>query len=191
MKKIIAVLVLTSLVLFALVGCNNGTSSTTTEETTPTASPKHQRPQELTEIFTTIENDVKENNKTSFYINYEDLHFELKNSGHYDASDWVGEHFVVIVNCDYHYAQNESWYLQASQNNDKLLNEAFYNFFSLNGSFTNPIGMSREGLHIVYRSLDEFESDYSIIKSFVEFQYVKSISIGYQYALPGDYLIEN
>lgn len=208
MKKLILFLLTATLLILPLSGCfannkqNEGTTptnttenttpeSTTPEVTTPDNPPidtfKNKRPKELDEIFTLVEQDGIENKKISLNIVDEDLHFELKESGQYDNDVWDYSYFLIVVYCEYGVATDEAWYKQALQSGTEYLNQAFYDYYALNGSLS--VLWNFEGLHILYKSVDEFLADYSVVKSFAEFEYVTRISISYHYSLPGTYLI--
>ena len=153
--------------------------------TPPEITPTYQRPDYLDKIFKTVEADADAYDKLSFYISREDLHFELKNSGLYDNDSWSLSHFEIIVNCDYSKATNEEWYQKCPQPDRKSLNEAFYNQYKTNffgGDFSNILFF--DGLHFIYRSVSEFEIDYSIITSFLDLDYVTGIAITYSYGIP-------
>ena len=191
MKKLIAILLLGSLLILSLVGCNElgfPYASPTDNATQTTPAPFPGRSSELNEIFTMIESDKKQNDKISLYIDDEELHFELKNSGQYNNDNWVLDHFAVIVSCNYENAINEEWYNPTFQNDINSLNETFYNFYNFKGSFSNLSNF--EGLHVVYQSINEFYTDYLIIKDLATSNYIKGVSVNYQYALPSEYILD-
>ena len=157
----------------------------TTVTTPPEITPTYQRPDYLDKIFKTVEADADAYDKLSFSISREDLHFELKNSGLYDNDSWSLSHFEVVITCDYSKATNEEWYKKCSQTDRKLLNEAFYNQYKMNfygGEFSNILFF--DGLYFIYKSVSEFEIDYSMITSFLDLEYVTAIDITYNYGIP-------
>ena len=183
---------------------NTTPESTTPEVTTPEATtpevttpdnplvdtPTYDRSQELNEVFTLIEQDKLANNKISLCIIDEDLHFELKKAGYYNDEEWCCSYIAIVVYCEYETAVNETWYKPTSQSDKQSLNQALYDYYGLNGKFSNILGF--EGLYILYNtSLDEFLADYSIIKSFAKSGYVTSILISYQYSLPKSYWVDD
>ena len=127
-----------------------------------------------------------------FWVEYEQIYYELKNSDEYANCDWMESAFIVVVSCCYDCAaQYEDWYQQCSTKNIKSLNEAFYQQYGADithGQYSNIVFST--GMHFVYLSTDDFNSDYEAIKALLELSYVKQISIGYKYGLPGCYFLE-
>ena len=156
---------------------------------TSTDAPIYERSPELDEAFSLIEQDVLENEKLSFEIGDEELHFELKNSGLYDDEVWVGSYFLIIVYCDYATAFDEEWYQNAIGLSSITFNEALYNYYELHGQFSDLQSMKFEGLYIMYESREEFLADYSVVKSFSDSRCVTKVSISYKYSLPKSHLI--
>ena len=156
---------------------------------TSTDAPIYERSPELDEFFKLLEGDAYENDKFGFSINYEDLYFELKNSGEYEECPWDESALRVIINCDYEYATEEKWYSRVASSDLKALNAAFYNQYSStfpNGEFVNISFCS--GFHLrYYQALNEFEVDYSAIKSLLDLEYVTGIHVTYTFGLPQGY----
>lgn len=221
MKKLILFLLTAALLILPLSGCfadnkqseettpNNTTENTTPEVTTPEVTtpdnppevttpdnppantPTYERSQELDDVFTMIEKDAAENSKIMLSIAYEELHFELKNSGLYEACAWDEAVFFVNIDCNYDLAKEEQWYLLVSQPNLENLNEAFYNQYAStfpNGEFSNIFFCT--GFHLNYSSLEDFNADYSAIKALLSLEYVTAIQVMYSFGLPHGYHME-
>ena len=166
------------------------TNSNIDNVTLPDDTLKYERSPELDEAFSLIEQDVLENEKLSFEIGDEELHFELKNSGRYDDDNWIGSYFLIIVYCDYATAFDEEWYQNAIELSSITFNEALYNYYELHGQFSDLQFMEFEGLYIMYESREEFLADYSVVKSFSDSRCVTKVSISYKYSLPRGHLID-
>ena len=145
----------------------------------------------LKAIFEQLRADADANAKLEFWVEYEQIYYELKNSDEYDNCDWMESRFTVLVSCCYDDAVNEDWYQQCSATDVRSLNEAFFRQYGadiLNGQQVNASFST--GMVLLYSSPDDFSSDYDAIKALLELGYVKLIDIGYNYGLPICYFME-
>ncbi len=214
MKKIISIILLCSLLLVCFFGCSisdlddvNGTTSgedgtTTGEDGTTSNNEINSTPEdnvnvaELNDLFSKLRKDSNDSEKIQFSVIYEDLHYELKKSDKYDDEDWIAPTIIVTVSCNYDLATNENWYKECSNADVKTLNTAFFNEYRdelSEGHFT-PWSIA-PALYFEYvhsentlsETLNEFYSDYDILKQLMDLVYVNDISIGYYYSVPGSY----
>ena len=145
----------------------------------------------LNAIFEQLRADADANAKLEFWVTYEQEYYELKNSDEYANCDWMESLFTVSVSCSYDDAVNEDWYQQCSATDVRSLNEAFFRKYGvdiLNGQHVNASWST--GMNLLYSSPDGFCSDYDAIKVLLQLGYVKQISIGYIFGLPGCYFME-
>ena len=145
----------------------------------------------LKAIFEQLRADADANAKLEFWVAYEQEYYELKNSDEYANCDWMESLFTVLVSCSYDDAVNEDWYQQCSATDVRSLNEAFFRQYGvdiLNGQQVNASWST--GMSLLYSSPDGFCSDYDAIKVLLQLGYVKQISIGYIFGLPGCYFME-
>ena len=154
---------------------------------------------ELNNLFTELQNDSDKSEKILFFIEYQDLHFQLKESSEYNDDEWTEPTIIVTVNCNYDLATGEDWYKACSNKDIKTLNTAFFNEYSnelSEGHFTPwAIAPSLYFEYVISAStlsetLNAFCSDYSVMKQLVDLEYVKDISIGYYYSIPRSYFDE-
>ena len=184
MKKIISFILLSALLLACFSGC---AGLNTNDNDDKNDSGKI----DLNDMFNILEKDAARNNKIFFYISREDLHNELKDSGLYNDSRWQPSGFQIYIECNFENASDEDWYKQCSDTDTKSLNEAFYSSISstlTNGEFSNIV--FSPGVHLGYSSADDLYADYLDIKSLTDLEYVTTITIGYHYGLPYDYMAE-
>ena len=144
----------------------------------------------LYEAFDTIKEDSAHNNKICICISFEDLYYELKNSILYENSEWKNSVFIVTVTCIYDKAINEAWYKECTQTDTKSLNEAFYNHYSAGISKGSYLNTHSPGMHLIYNSLENFNSDYAAIKALADLDYVTQVYISYNFGLPRHYFME-
>ena len=146
--------------------------------------------EELDIAFKTLKADSEAIEKMYFSITYEKEHYEYKSSGRYDGKSWTNSVFIVTVSCDYDRAVNEKWYKRCKEKDNKSLNQAFYNSYKSylsKGDYSNIVFST--GMHLLYYSVKDFNKNYDTIKAFKDFEYVKEVSVIYQFALPQDYFI--
>ena len=179
---------------------NPGPDETTPEVTTPDNPPEvttpdnpaidvpnYERPQELDEIFTWLEEKEDENSKMVFFTLFEGVEQILKNNGTYDSYDvWIAAHFSVAINCDYSKAVNEDWYPKTSPTDIKALNEAFYNFYKddFSDDAFNKSSLSSKYLSFVYYKSEDFLVDYTALEKLLDLPYVTSLEVVYYFPYP-------
>lgn len=213
MNKIISFVLLSALLLMCFSGCfnpninndedktNNSDNSTLsgTEDDKEDGNEDGNIEWELNNLFTELQNDSDKSEKILFFIEYQDLHFQLKESGEYNDEEWTEPTIIVTVNCNYDLATDEDWYKACSNTDIKTLNTALFNEYShelSEGHFT-PWGIA-PALYFEYvhsastlsETLNAFYSDYGVMKQLVNLKYVKDISIGYYYSVPKCYFEE-
>lgn len=188
MKKIISIILICSLLLACFSGCNNPNNNINENDS---GDENKDNIKELNEVFDIISADVNTKNKLGFSVEREQLYSELKNSGQYDNGDWLDSIFIVTIDCDYDIATNEEWYKQCTDKNIKSLNAAFYDNYKAGlskGDYSNIV--FSPGMHLIYNSLEDFNSDYASIKALADLDYVTQVYIVYQFGLPLDYIME-
>ena len=144
---------------------------------------------ELNVFFDTIKSDAANDNKISFNIVNEELHYELNNSGLYEGSEWSEPYFTIHVLCNYEFAVKEYWYKKCSKTDTESLNLAFYNYYSsnfLNGEYFNMF--YEPSMCLGYSSPSNLQSDYAAVKALTSLEYVTEIKIVYYYSLPHDWM---
>ena len=214
MKKSVSIVLLCALLLMCFSGCsslninddedksNNSDNSTLsgTEDDKEDGNEPGNIEVELNNLFTKLQNDSDKSEKILFFIEYQDLHFQLKESGKYNDEKWSEPTIIVTVNCNYNLATDEDWYKACSNTDVKTLNTALFNEYSYElseGHFT-PLGIA-PALYFKYDhsetnlsdTIAVFYSDYEVLKQFVNLPYVKDISIGYYYSMPNNYFAES
>ena len=153
----------------------------------------------LNEFFAKMQKDTNGMEKIQFYIERQDLHYQLKESGEYNDEKWRDATIIVTVDCNYDLATNEDWYKACSNTDFITLNTAFFNEYShefSEGHFT-AWGVL-PALHFGYthsastfsEALTMFYSDYTVLKRLIDLEYVTKISIQYFYSVPGSYFDE-
>ena len=153
----------------------------------------------LNEFFAKMQKDTNGMEKIQFYIERQDLHYQLKESGEYNDKKWRDATIIVTVDCNYDLATNEDWYKACSNTDFITLNTAFFNEYShefSEGHFT-AWGVL-PALHFGYthsastfsEALTMFYSDYTVLKRLIDLEYVTKISIQYFYSVPGSYFDE-
>ena len=209
MNKIISFVLLCSLLLVCFSGCassnvngddnkTDGKGNSTFDGAEDNKKPgnedgnnKVELNDKLNGLFAKLQEDSEKIEKISFYIGSQDLHYELKNSGLYNDSRWQPSCFRISIKCNFEKAVDEDWYKQCSDTDTKSLNEAFYSSIAstlTNGEFSNIV--FSPGVHLGYSSADDLYADYLAIKSLTDLEYVTTITIGYHYGLPYDYMAE-
>ena len=209
MKKIISFILISTLLLMCFSGCagintndnddkNDNTGDSTSNDPSNNNKPDNENGNvglesnvELNNLFAKLQEDSEKIEKISFYIGSQDLHYELKNSGLYNDSRWQPSGFQISIKCNFENASDEDWYKQCSDTDTKSLNEAFYSSIAstlTNGEFSNIV--FSPGVHLGYSSADDLYADYLNIKSLTDLEYVTTITIGYLYGLPYDYMAE-
>ncbi len=188
-NKSISIFLICSLLLVCLSGCSIFKVNNTVlggEDKTDYFAMK------FDEFFDVLKSDANNNRKLSFDIEYEEIHYELKNSELYNNSMWTDPGYIVNVCCDYNCAVNEVWYKKCSGTDIKSLNSAFYNYYSLNfqnGEYSNII--FAPGMHLLYFSpTSSIQADYAAIKALTGLEYVTNVSICYYYSVPYDWMQE-
>ncbi len=183
MKKTVAIICLCSLLLVCFSSCSITNKNTT----------------QLNDLFDKLEQDDANSEKIQFFIEYQDLHYELKESDEYDNDIWRNSSIIVTVDCNYELAVDENWYKTCPDTDLKTLNTAFFNTYSdklSDGHFT-ALGIA-SSLYFEYEHSEEslsdalavFFADYDVLKELVDLKYVNQISIGYYYSMPGSYFEE-
>lgn len=217
MNKIISFVLLGALLLMCFSGCansningddnkteNEGNSALdgmedSKEPKNEDGNNKVEPNDELNVLFAKLKEDSEKTGKISFSIEYQDLHYELKNSGKYNDEEWIDAAIIVTVDCNYDLATDEDWYKACSNTDIKTLNTALFNEYShelSEGHFT-PWGIA-PALYFEYdhsastlsETLNVFYSDYAVLEQLINLEYVTGISIQYFYAVPGNYFEE-
>ena len=214
MNKILSIILLGALLLMCFSGCVNsningddnktdsgGNSALDGREDNKEAknedgNNKVELNDELNDLFAKLQEDSEKSEKISFLIEYQDLHYELKNSNKYNNEKWIDAAIIVTVDCNYDLATDEDWYKACSNTDIKTLNTALFNEYShelSEGHFT-PWGIA-PALYFEYdhssstlsETLNVFYSDYAVLQQLIDLEYVTGISIQYFYAVPGSY----
>lgn len=196
MNKIISFVLFFSLMLTCFSGCsilNNPTDKGDTNNNVDKISSNSQSgdTMELNDVFEMIRADAEVYEKLRFFVEFEQIHNELKSSGQYDDCVWEDAVFIITVDCDYETAINEDWYKQCEETDTKSLNAAFYNNYSAglsNGKYSNIV--FSPGMHLNYKSQEGFVEDYATIKAMADLHYVAQVNIGYYYSMPDEYFME-
>lgn len=187
MKRIISTALLCSLLFVGVSGCS--TTNTNDNDSVKT----------LDDFFTTLQNDAENLDKIEFVIEYQDLHYELKESDKYDSEDWMDAEIQVTVDYDYKLATDEDWYKACPDTKLKTLNTAFFNEYKdeLSEGHFSAMGIV-DALYFSYAhsedslsdALTVFYSDYEVLKQLVNLTYVKYINVQYIYSMPRSYFME-
>ena len=175
------------------------TSSDTTDSTDNSGQENEAYYAALNDFFANMQKDTNGIDKIQFYIERQDLHYQLKESGEYNDEKWSNATILVTVSCNYDLATDEEWYKACSNADFLTLNTAFFNEYShefSEGHFS-PWGVL-PALHFIYahsagtfsEALTTFYSDYTVLKRLVDLEYVTKISIQYFYSVPGSYFDE-
>ena len=153
----------------------------------------------LNDFFAYMQKDTNGIDKIQFYIERQDLHYQLKESGEYNDEKWSNATILVTVDCNYDLATDEDWYKACSNTDIKTLNIALFNEYSqeLSEGHFSPLGI-QPALHFIYahsagtfsEALTTFYSDYTVLKRLVDLEYVNCIYIQYFYSVPGSYFDE-
>ena len=225
MKKIVSIVLLCALLLVCFSGCSitnntNDEKKQNQDTTNNTNNDKEQNQDKvpdgnndinnsdqvseaysvaLNEFITKMQKEANDFEKIEFFIEYQDLHFQLKESGKYNDEKWSEPTIIVTIDCNYDLAADEDWYKACSNKDIKTLNTAFFNEYSnelSEGHFT-PWGIA-PALYFEYdhsestlsETLNVFYSDYSVLKQLIDLEYVTDIFIQYFYSVPGSYFDE-
>lgn len=175
------------------------TSSDTTDSTDNSGQENEAYYAALNDFFANMQKDTNGIDKIQFYIERQDLHYQLKESGEYNDEKWSNATIIVTVSCNYDLATDEEWYKACSNTDFETLNTAFFNEYSnefSEGHFS-PLGI-QPALHFIYahsadtlsEALTAFYSDYAVLKRLIDLEYVTEISIQYFYSVPGSYFDE-
>lgn len=175
------------------------TSSDTTDSTDNSGQENEAYYAALNDFFAYMQKDTNGIDKIQFYIERQDLHYQLKESGEYNDEKWSNATILVTVSCNYDLATDEDWYKACSDTDFETLNTAFFNEYSnefSEGHFS-PWGVL-PALHFIYahsagtfsEALTTFYSDYTVFKRLTDLEYVTKISIQYFYSVPGSYFDE-
>ena len=214
MNKIISFVLLGALLLMCFSGCadintndnddkNNNTGNQTLGDNEDNKEPDNEdvnvgveSNMELNNLFAKLQEDSEKSKKILFSVDYQDLHYRLKESGEYDDVRWIGPTIIVLVDCNYNLATDEDWYKACSDTEFETLNTAFFNEYSneLSEGHFIPLGVI-DALHFVYdhstdtlsETLNVFYSDYSVLKRLIDLEYVRYIYIQYAYSVPRGY----
>lgn len=150
-----------------------------------------ERNADINAFFDRIQNDSETVDKIELIVVNMDLHYELKDSGKYDGSRWTAEDIGIFINCNYENATAEEWYKLCDKDDNKSLNQSFYDHYKKDFSKSAFINSSiSSGLSLEYSSLNDFLQDYSALISLSGLQYVTKISITYCYSIPYDWMTE-
>ena len=154
---------------------------------------------ELNRLFAELQRDSDKLEKIVFFIEYQELHYQLKEDGKYNGERWTEPSIIVTVDCNYDLATDEEWYIACLHKDIKTLNTAFFKEYShelSEGHFT-AWGIAPtlffEYVHsasTLSETLSIFCSDYAVMKQWIDLEYVNNISIGYYYSIPGSYFDE-
>ena len=208
MRKIVSLILLCSLLLVCFSGCSlpngaNGEKKQNQDKVPDGNNDINNSDQvseaysvELNEFITKMQKEANDFEKIEFFIEHQDLHYELKNSGKYNDEKWKDAAIIVTIDCNYDLATNEAWYKACSNTDVKTLNTALFNEYShelSEGHFT-PWGIA-PALYFEYdhsestlsETLKVFYSDYAVLAQLVDLEYINGISIQYFYSVPGSY----
>ena len=154
---------------------------------------------ELDAFLRKMQNESLKNEKINFHVEYQDLHYKLKEVGSYNDDYWLNSAIIVTVECNYDLAVDEDWYKKCNDIDVKTLNMAFFDQYSaeLSVGHFSSLG-TLPALHFVYnhsettlsKILSEFYEDFKIFKIMCDLKYVESINITYQYSVPSGYFDE-
>ena len=213
MNKIISMILLCALLLACFSGCSTPKAPADMNDPNDEVDPipdddkSEENPDdeskdyemELNSFFAKLQKDAEELEKIDFFIEYQDLHYELKKSGEYDNDLWWNPTIRITIDCDYDLATDEDWYKACSNTDIKTLNTALFNEYSneLTEGHFSPWAIA-PALYFEYDhsedSLSEilavFYSDYDVLKHLVDLKYVTGIHVGYYYSVPGSYFDE-
>ena len=157
---------------------------------------KSNNPMDLNGFLAKLQKDSEEIDKLEFTIEYQDLHYELKESGKYDNEDWYDPLLSVTVSCNYDLATEEDWYKGCSDTDVYSLNEAFVNefrnevseghmkYWGITPAIYFDYDHSEDSLA---EALTDFYADYDGFKRLITLDFVDHISVQYKYSVPGSY----
>ena len=164
---------------------------------------EHEANEELKNFFSQMQSKSKGADKIDFSVEYQNLHYGLKNSGLYDDSSWYNSSLTVAVEFDFNLATTEDWYKECNDKSFEALAEAFVNkygekltdtpFAALRSNSTirfNYIRHYSPAEEQMSKALYDCSSDYEIFKKWAELEYVKNITVCYRYSLPSEYFDE-
>ena len=197
MKRIILAVRLWASLLGCVAGCASDEVSSNQQTT---EHENEQSNQELLDFLDQMQKDDQEIEKIQFYVEYEDIHHELKQSGEYANEFWHDAMIMITVDCNYDLAVDEDWYKACADTELKTLNTAFFNEYSDELSEDHfSVWVIAPALYFQYdhtdatlsEALADFYADYAVLKRLADLEYVTSISIGYHYSVPGSYFDED
>ena len=174
-------------------------SAPVTDETDPedpNEGEKVELNEELNHLFAELQSDSNKLEKIRYYIDYQDLHYQLKESGKYDDERWIPSAILVYVNCNYDLATEEDWYKACLNTDLETLNTAFFNEYSheLSEGHFVPLGILptllfeyEHSASTLSETVTVFYSDYAVLKRLISLEYVTSIYVQYVYSVPGSY----
>lgn len=197
MKRIVLAVLLWASLLGCVAGCASDEVSSNQQTT---EHENEQSNQELLDFLDQMQKDDQEIEKIQFYVEYEDIHRELKQSGEYANEFWHDAMIMITVDCNYDLAVDEDWYKACADTELKTLNTAFFNEYSDELSEDHfSVWVIAPALYFQYdhtddtmsEALADFYADYAVLKRLVGLEYVTSINIGYYYSVPGSYFDED
>lgn len=217
MKKMLSLLLLAAMLLLCLSGCatppDHGGETETETDSVGNTQPQETEPQEtepidekseyalaLEELLAKLRADAEHTDKLQVYVEYEDLHRELKASGEYDGESWTECGLEITVNCDYSLAADEPWYPTDAAEDLNALNQAFFDLYAdeLTEGHFSCWGIV-PALYFSYAhtedafsdALEDFYADYEMLPTLLELGWVTGIHVGYRYSMPRDYFLES
>ena len=153
---------------------------------------------ELNSFFYEMQSKVALDNKIEFIVDYQYEYYKLNEKGT-DEDDFASSLISINIYCDYSRANDEEWYQPCNDKNYKTLNEAFFNEYSdelSEGHFY--LLEATPALYFKYEhsgeslsmAINDFNSDYDVLKKLAHLKYVKYITVRYIYGLPNDWFAE-
>ena len=151
----------------------------------------------LCSLFAKVQSDSDTINKLSFGIYQQDNHIIYKEFGKYES--WTDQSIYIYIECDYELAVGEDWYEECSDKQLEALNNAFLGEYddqlSEDHYLVNPY-KEYSGLQFCYKYPEEdtslmleiFYSDYAVLSTLADLEYVVNIEVNYVYSLPEDFL---
>ena len=142
MKKIVSIVLLCALLLVCFSGCsitnNTNSDKEQNQDKVPDGNNDINNSDQVSEAYsvalnefiTKMQKEANDFEKIEFFIEYQDLHFQLKESGKYNDEKWSEPTIIVTIDCNYDLATDEDWYKACSNKDIKTLNTAFFNEYS-------------------------------------------------------------
>ena len=193
MKRFILILLICAMLVGCLVSCKRmdmyGRHETPVLNDILIIDEKNEQ---LNDFFYQMQMDARETEKIEFSVQNQEAYYENKESEENESADWPPSRISILIQCDYDLAINESWYIECEDKSFAALNTAFFNEYceGLNEHFVlYGIG---EALKFNYDhsenelsdAINEFNSDFSILKQLVNLDYVTEVYVTYYYGLP-------